>query len=51
MWFLSEEKIFKKKIEREYPECKDCPFLTIENTNNNKVRCFYRPKDRCILER
>lgn len=49
MRYKSEKQVFKEKLEREYPECLNCPFLEVKNLEEGKVKCFYRTKDRCIL--
>ncbi|MCI8309087.1 MAG: hypothetical protein HFJ45_02525 [Clostridia bacterium] len=48
MWFKTEEQKFQEEIGKEYPECKGCSFLV--KRNDNKVYCFYRVKERCILK-
>lgn len=48
MWINTKDDIFKKKLNRQYPECSNCPYL--EKRSDNKVYCFYRCKDKCILK-
>lgn len=38
----------KEQIERKYPECGKCSFL--EKREGNKIYCFYRCKDECLLK-
>lgn len=47
MYYLTKEEVFNRQIQREYPECANCPFL--EKRGANEVYCFYRSKDECLL--
>ena len=49
MYNKTEEEIFQKKIRREYIECYKCPFL--KRIEKEKVYCFYRLNNRCILDK
>ena len=41
------EKQFKKYMQEYYPTCVGCPFL--ERLVDNKVRCSYMLKNKCII--
>ena len=39
------------KLKKQLPEqCKKCGMLEIININKGEVRCFYKIKDKCMLE-
>ena len=47
--YINKERL--QKLKRNLPEqCKNCSFLEVINLEKQKVRCFYRKKDRCILK-
>lgn len=50
MLFETEKSKFDKELNKEYPECLNCPFLRIEDLEKRKVRCFYKVKEKCILK-
>ena len=51
MLFETEKSKFNKELKKEYPECLNCPFLEIEDLEKKKARCFYRVKNKCMLDR
>ena len=47
--YINKERL--QKLKRNLPEqCKNCSFLEVINLEKQKIRCFYRAKDRCILK-
>ena len=47
---LKEKKL--KQIREQLPrECVKCSFLEVISIDNEKVRCAYRVKDRCLIDR
>ena len=47
----NEKNRIKNKLKKEFPECIKCPHLEVENVEKGQVHCFYRVKDKCILNR
>ncbi len=51
MLFETEKSKLNKELKKEYSECLNCPFLEIRDLEKGQVKCFYRIKDRCLLEK
>jgi len=46
-----QEKLRLNRLKRQLPtECMNCSMLEVINVNKEKVKCFYRIKNKCILE-
>lgn len=47
-----QEEIRLNRLKRQLPlECVNCTLLEIINIDKEKVKCFYRINNRCILEK